>query len=105
MIIIGILAAIAILAYLAQRDDARQAVVNSDARQAGTAINTCLLDEASSADCDTTAELDLYGYNISNAVNVGYATPDANTVVSTHTHVDNAAINAVYNSGTGQVTP
>jgi type II secretory pathway pseudopilin PulG len=105
VIIIGILFAIAIPAYLAQRDDARQAVVNSDARQAGTAINNCLLDGPNSGACDTTLELDPYGYNVSNAVNVTYATPDANTVVSTHTHVDNAAINAVYNSGTGQVTP
>ena len=79
--------------------------MNADARQAGTAINTCLLEEGSSADCNTTALLDAYGYNKSDAVNVTYAAPDANTVVSTHAHVDNAAINAVYNSGTGNVTP
>jgi type IV pilus assembly protein PilA len=104
VIIIGILAAIAIPAYLAQRDDARQAVVNSDARQAGTVINACLLEEASSAACNTTALLDAYGYNKSDAVTTTYATPDANTVVSTHTWTG-TAINAVYNSNTGNVTP
>jgi type IV pilus assembly protein PilA len=104
VIIIGILFAIAIPAYLAQRDKARQAVVNSDARQAGTAINACLLEAASSANCDTTAELDLHGYNKSDAVTTTYATPDANTVVSTHLYTG-TTIDAVYNSGTGNVVP
>ncbi len=54
VIIIGVLAAIAIPAYLAQTDRARESVVESDARQAGTAINQCLLEAASNAACDTT---------------------------------------------------
>src|SRR3712207_725398 len=63
VIIISILAAIAIPAYLAQREKAQQSVVEADARQAGTAINNCLLETSDDDLCDTTGELKVYGYN------------------------------------------
>ena len=63
VVIIGVLAAIAIPAYLNQRDKARTSVVQSDARQAGTAINNCLLEKAADTDWDSDTELGAYGYN------------------------------------------
>jgi type IV pilus assembly protein PilA len=104
VIIIGILAAIAIPAYLAQRERAQQSVVDSDARTAGTAINQCLLEEAANTDCDSDLELDAYGFNPTADANRVYATPSAGVVTVTSTHVDNPAANATYNSDTGQVT-
>ena len=44
MIILGILAAIAIPAFLAQRERAQEATVMSDARNAGTAAVSCFND-------------------------------------------------------------
>jgi type II secretory pathway pseudopilin PulG len=106
VIIIGILFAIAIPAYLAQRDDARLAVVRSDARQAGTAVSTCLLDAAAATECDedSAAELQAFGYNKSNAVTFNGTVNAAGDVVTTHTWTG-TGINATYNSGTGNVTP
>jgi type IV pilus assembly protein PilA len=103
VIIIGILAAIAIPAYLAQRDKAQQSVVNADARQAGTAINECLLENANTA-CNSDGELDAFGYNKSNQVTTSYDTTTPGVVESTHTYTG-TSINAVYNSATGNVTP
>ncbi len=102
IIIIGILAAIAIPVFLAQRDRARQALVDSDVRSAGTAISTCLA-EVNVASCDTTAELDAYGYNAADKAAQTYATT-ATGVQITSTHDDNAAINATFDSDTGNVT-
>jgi type IV pilus assembly protein PilA len=105
VIIIGVLAAIAIPAYLAQTERAEQGVANSDARQAGTAISQCLLENANTA-CDSTGELNTFGYNPSADITVSFATPGAGIVESTHTITGSSpAINAVYNSDTGQVTP
>ena len=102
VIIIGILAAIAIPAYLAQTNDAREGVVESDARQAGTAINQCLMEQAANTDCNEIGELDPYGYNPSADVTPTFATPAAGAVVSTHTHAEGNT--ATYDSRTGQVT-
>lgn len=103
VIIIGILAAIAIPAYLAQRDRARDAVVDSDLRTAGTAINTCLLENANTA-CDNDTELDAFGFNPSAQVNRTYATPAAGRVMVTATHTQDPALTGTYDSATGQVT-
>ncbi len=108
VIIIGILAAIAIPAYLSQREKAQQAVVNSDARQAGTAINACLLETSSEASCDTADKLKAYGYNNSNNVTFaldGALVANSDIVKTVHTHTVNTAIDAKYDSSTGQVTP
>ena len=105
VVIIGVLAAIAIPAYLAQTEKARDSVVDSDARQAGTAISQCLLEKAA-ASCNenTAAELQAYGYNKSPDVTFS-GTVDANgDVVTTHTHVDDNTRTASYNSGTGNVS-
>ena len=105
VIIIGVLAAIAIPAYLAQRDKARTAVVQSDARQAGTAVSTCLTEKAA-ASCDenSAAELQAYGYNKSPKVNFSGTVNAAGEVVTTHTHADDSSKTATYNSGSGSVS-
>lgn len=103
IIIVGILAAIAIPAYLAQRDRARDAVVDSDLRTAGTAINTCLL-ENNSAACDSDGELDAFGFNPSAQVTRTYATPATNRVTVTATHAQDASRTGTYDSATGQVS-
>jgi type IV pilus assembly protein PilA len=102
VIIIGVLAAIAIPAYLAQRDKARQSVVNSDLRQAGTAVSTCMAENAVGA-CDSDAELDPFGFNPSADVARQYAV--ANGVLTiTGDHVDDNTIDATWDSATGRVT-
>ena len=104
VIIIGVLAAIAIPAYLAQTEDARRGVVESDARQAGTAINTCLLEAAANTACDSDGELDAFGYNPSTKTDRAYTTPSAGVVQVVVDHDDDGSIQATYNSGTGNVT-
>lgn len=104
VIIIGILAAIAIPAYLAQRDQAREAVVESEARQAGTAINNCLL-EGSVATCNTDLLLDQWGFNPSTDTSRVYSSPAAGVVQVVVSHTAPGATNtATYRSDTGQVT-
>lgn len=104
MIIIGILAAIAIPAFLAQRERAQTANAEADARNAGSAISVCLTDLTAPASCDSDAELDPFGFNPSANVNRTYSLPAAGGVQVVATHADNAAATATYNSETGQVT-
>ncbi len=106
VIIIGILAAIAIPAYLAQRERAQNAVVDSDLRTAGTAINTCLLETSDEALCNTDGQLDAYGFNPSADVTRTYATGGVGSDIVTvaGVHADNPAATANYSSATGQVT-
>ncbi len=104
VIIIGVLAAIAIPAYLSQTERARESVVESDARQAGTAVSECLL-QGTQATCDTLGEIQAFGYNES--ADVG--TPAVSTIGTDHiqvvvTHDDDSSIQATYRSDTGQVT-
>ena len=87
VIIIGILAAIAIPAFLAQRERAQNATLESDLRNAGTAFQSCITDDNVFADCDSSGELDPYGLNPS--VNVNFDNPftgTANAVVIEATH-------------------
>ncbi len=105
VIIIGILAAIAIPTFLAQRDKARTALVQSDARTAGTAISTCITDKAV-ADCDTAGELDTYGYKAATKATQAFSqvgTP-ATGVKVVSTHVDDTAIKATFDSTTGNLS-
>ncbi len=103
VIIVGILAAIAVPTYLSQRDRARDAVVDSDLRTAGTAINTCLLENANTA-CDSDNELGAFGFNPSAQVNRTYATSATNRVTVTATHTQDASRTGTYDSATGRVT-
>ena len=102
VIIIGILAAIAIPTFLAQRDKARTALVQSDVRTAGTAISTCLTDKKV-ADCNDTTKLKAYGYNPATKATQTYATT-ATGVQITSKHNDDNTITATFNSDTGNIT-
>jgi type IV pilus assembly protein PilA len=102
IIIIGILAAIAIPTYLAQRERAYTATVESDARNAGSAYVTCYADTEDATLCNTTGELDAYGFNVSADVTMAYDITDPDAVVITATHSGGPV--ATFNGGTGQVT-
>lgn len=68
VIIIGILAAIAIPVFLAQRNRAFEATVQSDLRNAGTAAQTCAslpTNNGSYANCGALTALQANGYNAS----------------------------------------
>jgi type IV pilus assembly protein PilA len=107
MIILGILAAIAIPAFLAQRERAQEATVMSDARNAGTAAVSCFNDTTAGVpndylDCDDAGVLDGYGYNTSPGVVLTFPAPptDADTILIRAT--GNGGEIAEHNSDTGQ---
>ena len=71
IIIIGILAAIAIPVFLAQRERAWEAAAQSDARNAAAAATSCSTQAGGDyTACVTTAQLSGYGYNKTQAVNI-----------------------------------
>ena len=106
VIIIGILAAIAIPAFLAQRERAQVAAVESDLRNAGTAFQQCITETSTFADCNenTADELQAYGYNKSASVTFGGVTGNADAAVISASHTDNGDVDGTFNSGTGQVS-
>lgn len=102
IIIISILAAIAIPAFLAQRDRAEAANVESDLRNAGTAYVSCFADRGAATDCDTTADLEAFGFNTS--ADVAITSPftvsgDDVTITATHS----GGTTGTYSSATGRV--
>jgi type IV pilus assembly protein PilA len=115
IIIIGILAAIAIPVFLAQRDRANIAAVQSDLRNAATAAQTCASTNNGSyttpTACDTQANLEANGYNNTPGVNLGFGSAgsaDATTasficIEATHANVTGAADNYKWDSGAGRV--
>ena len=69
ILIIGILAAIAIPAFLAQRERAWEAAAQSDLRNAAAAATSCSTQAGGSfAACRTAAQLDPFGFNQTNLV-------------------------------------
>src|SRR5918998_3800642 len=64
IIIIGILAAIAIPAFLAQREQGWEAAAQSDLRNAAAAATSCSVeDDGDFTACATEAQLDPFGFN------------------------------------------
>jgi type IV pilus assembly protein PilA len=107
MVIIAILAAIAIPAFLAQRERAAESTVLSDTRNAAAAGASCVNDTDAAGvpntyddDCDTTAQLDAYGLNLSPGVTITYG-GDADTL--TMTTNGPLAEQATYDSDAGRV--
>jgi type IV pilus assembly protein PilA len=73
IIIIGILAAIAIPTFLAQRERANEAALASDVRNLAAAATSCSADtpnDGSYVNCDTVAQLRPYGFNPTDNVNI-----------------------------------
>src|SRR5688500_10951829 len=74
IIIIGILAAIAIPIFLAQREKAWEATAQSDARNAAAAATSCSVENNGSyiapVDCKLPASLSTNGYNRTNLVTI-----------------------------------
>jgi type IV pilus assembly protein PilA len=76
ILIISILAAIAIPVFLAQRERAWEATAQSDARNAAAASTSCFVVTQDYTGCNTTDELNTYGYNKTALVTAAY-TADA----------------------------
>jgi type IV pilus assembly protein PilA len=79
VIIIGILAAIAIPTFLAQRTRAYEATARSDVRNAAAAATSCFADvnPQTYVSCDTEAELNPYGYDKTTDVTINGFDADA----------------------------
>ncbi len=78
IIIIGILAAIAIPTFLAQRERGWEAAAQSDLRNAAAAATSCsVANNGSYTNCATEAQLRAFGYN--DTANVTYANVAATT--------------------------
>ncbi len=118
MIIIGILAAIAIPAFLAQRDQARSAAVQSDLRNAAAAAQTCAArngDTFADPDgagplvaCNSLAALTANGYNQTAGVQLAWPAGNSATlyqVNGTHANVTGTQDNFSYDSDRGTVAP
>lgn len=99
IIIIGILAAIAIPAFLAQRDRAKSGAVQSDLRNAASAAQTCAAAQGDSyvdndgtgpnVNCATTAALDTHGYKATPGVVLAFpALQTASRFVANGSHSD-----------------
>lgn len=103
IIIIGILAAIAIPAFLAQRERAQVANVESDLRNAGSAYQQCITDKSAFASCDTSGELEAFGFNPSAEVAITGITGTADAAVISAKHTAGGQT-GTYNSDTGRVS-
>jgi type IV pilus assembly protein PilA len=79
VIIIGILAAIAIPVFLAQRERAHNAAAQSDLRNAAAAALTCSsANNDSYTNCYTAAQLKPHGFNVTTGVTYTPGTANAN---------------------------
>ena len=103
VIIIGILAAIAIPAFLANRERAQDSAVAADLRNAGAAANICFTETSNWASCDSDAELDPYGFNESAEVTTTYNVAGG-VLTITGVHVDNPAASGTWDSASGNYT-
>ena len=107
MIIIGILAAIAIPAFLAQRERAYDAAAKSDLRNAAQAAQSCATANGGSylapADCSDATVLDNNGYNSTAQVTLT-PTATATNWTATSKHALGPTTFS-YSAATGRVTP
>jgi type IV pilus assembly protein PilA len=103
IIIIGILAAIAIPAFLAQRERAWEAAAQSDLRNAAAAATSCSTQAGGSfVACATPVQLDPFGFNQTADVAYANVTANATTWEATTIHC-NGGTGYRFNSGTGRV--
>jgi type IV pilus assembly protein PilA len=108
VIIIGVLAAIAIPAFLAQRERAQEAAAKSDLRNAAAAAQSCATANGGPYDapknCFDKTVLDTFGYNETAGVALTPGTPSATLWTATAKHA-NAPTTFTYKSDTGTITP
>ena len=110
IIIIGILAAIAIPTFLAQRQRAWEATASSDVRNAAAAATSCSSQPGNDGDynsavvCGTLAALTAQGYNQSAAVTInGFNSSDTGWTTSMQ-HVSGGQA-FTFTTANGRVTP
>jgi len=107
VIIIGILAAIAIPTFLAQRTQAWEAAAKSDVRNAAAAATSCSVKNDGSynapTDCATTAALNAQGFHKSADVTINGMNSSANgwTIAAQNTNGGSAY---TFSTATGAVT-
>jgi type IV pilus assembly protein PilA len=86
ILIIGILAAIALPAFLGQRSKGQDSSAKSDARNSVSEIESCYADKEDYSSCDTATELGTTGLPIGSgtgSVEIRFANPDGYTIVAT----------------------
>jgi type IV pilus assembly protein PilA len=110
IIIIGILAAIALPVFLAQREKAWAAQAKADVRNAAAAATTCSQDNqgayvlAGGTDCGTAAALEANGWANDEDVVTTFSGVTANTWTATGHHANLATCDYVFTYDTGVAT-
>ncbi len=104
VIIIGILAAIAIPAFLAQRENGWEAAAQSDLRNAAAAATSCsAADDGNYDTCTKTVLVDDFDFNESEDVTVTVPAPSATVWTATAVN-DNGGSSYSFTSADGKVT-
>ena len=108
VIIIGILAAIAIPAFLSQRTRANNSAAQSDLRNAAAAATSCFSANNGSylspTECNKATLASKFGFNETDKVTVTVPTPTADVWKATAKHADGDTTYE-YSSDTGKVKP
>ncbi|WP_456788511.1 prepilin-type N-terminal cleavage/methylation domain-containing protein [Cellulomonas sp. P5_C5] len=103
IIIIGILAAIAIPAFLNQRQKAWVSQVESDLKNAAIAAESFAVDNNGSYDGMTTGDLDTNGFNPTEDVTVSITSADVETYVLSGVNANLDGRTWTYDSATGVI--
>jgi type IV pilus assembly protein PilA len=104
ILIIGVLAAIAIPAFLNQREGAWASQVESDLKNAAIAAEQYAVDNNGSYAGLSLAELDTFGYNVTDDVNLTVTSATASDYVLGATHDQRGTDAWSYSSTTGIIT-
>ncbi|WP_319160823.1 prepilin-type N-terminal cleavage/methylation domain-containing protein [Sanguibacter biliveldensis] len=106
IIIIGILAAIAIPAFLKQREKAWASAVTSDLKNASISVESYATEHNGSFDKFTAADLTANGYNQTDGVTLPVVTAkDKGTAYTITAGHNNLTGTWTYDSTTGKITP
>jgi type IV pilus assembly protein PilA len=104
VIIIGILAAIAIPVFLAQRTQAYEAAAKSDLRNAAAAATSCSADNSGSyANCATETQIKAYGFRKSPDVTYTNTTASSTAWAATTKNTKGGATYKFDTAGSGRV--
>jgi type IV pilus assembly protein PilA len=104
IIIIGVLAAIAIPAFLAQRERSWEATAQSDLRNAAAAATSCsVANNGSYVNCATDAQLTANGWNNTDAVTYNNVAATATRWAGTTVHDNDTTVYTFDTAAGGQV--